>query len=368
MPRLALTFLGPPLVSLDGSPVRLKRRKPLALLAYLAVTARTQSRDVLTEMLYPGHPRDQGYSDFRQTLTVLRQVIGANWFIADQTGVRLRDGKDLWVDVMEFRRLIQGAKTRDKVRGSDRPERLLTRAAVLVRGTFLAGFYLKDCPEFEDWQNAEGEGLRRDQAWVLERLVDLHQSREEYREAIEPCQGWLALDTFDEAVHRRLMQLYALSGQRSLALKQYERCRTILEKELREKPGMETEELREQIARERFAPHEVHPAGHTPGESSRHTSARLPFVGRERELRYRIAHGELLAAGLPFAGAPIPVSTPHNLRLSQTAFIGRDVELSAVTEAMRRPDLRLLTITGAAGTGKTRHVDPSTTFLTVYSW
>ena len=285
MSRLALSFLGPSLVLLDGKPVELKRRKPLALLAYLAVTAQTRSRDALTELLYPGHPREQGYSNFRQTLAALRQAIGETWLIADQGGLRLKNGKDLWVDVAEFRRLVESEKSRGKVSGSAGSAKSLSRAAALVRGTFLAGFSLKDSAEFEDWQNAEADGLGRDHASVLERLVDLHESREEYREAIEPCRTWLSLDGFAEATHCRLMRLYALSGQRSLALKQYERCKTILEKELGEKPGRETEDLREQIARGGLQPPRAQKADSRPAASPAPSEVySIPFVGRESEL------------------------------------------------------------------------------------
>lgn len=42
----------------------------------------------------------------------------------------------------------------------------------------------------------------------------------------------MALDPLHEPAHRWLMQLYALSGQRAAALRQYRECVRILEGEL----------------------------------------------------------------------------------------------------------------------------------------
>jgi len=45
---------------------------------------------------------------------------------------------------------------------------------------------------------------------------------------------------------------------------------------------------------------------------------------------------------------------PHNLPIQLTSFIGRERELRVAADLLRRPDVRLLTVTGAGGTGKTR--------------
>ena len=53
MSRLALHFLGPPRIELDGAPTQIGRRKAVALLAYLAVTGRTHRRESLAALLWP---------------------------------------------------------------------------------------------------------------------------------------------------------------------------------------------------------------------------------------------------------------------------------------------------------------------------
>jgi predicted ATPase/Tfp pilus assembly protein PilF len=44
----------------------------------------------------------------------------------------------------------------------------------------------------------------------------------------------------------------------------------------------------------------------------------------------------------------------HNLPAQVTSFIGRDAEIHSVTELLERPQVRLLTLTGPGGTGKSR--------------
>lgn len=55
-------------------------------------------------------------------------------------------------------------------------------------------------------------------------------------------------------------------------------------------------------------------------------------------------------------GTPLPTldRQPHNLPTPPTLLIGRALEVAAVCGLLRRPDVRLLTLTGPSGIGKTR--------------
>jgi hypothetical protein len=112
------------------------------------------------------------------------------------------------------------------------------------------------------------------------------------------------------------MRVYALNHQRSAALQQYQVCARMLQEEFGAAPEEQTQQLYEALLEEKLTPISPHL-----------TSPSRRGAGDE---------------------------VPNNLPAQITTFIGREIEVAAVKNLLLQPDVRLVTLTGAGGSGKTR--------------
>ena len=168
MSQLALYLFGPPKVELDGSPVQIPRRKALALLAYLAVTRQPHSRDALAALLWPENDQSGARAELRRTLSVLKRALGNGWLVADRetTGLDLgdpqSDDQTFWLDVSDFTQKLAACEGHNHSLTNACPEctPYLEAAVELYSADFMAGFSLKDCREYEEWQFFQSEELR----------------------------------------------------------------------------------------------------------------------------------------------------------------------------------------------------------------
>ncbi len=250
-------LLGPPRVERDGATVAFDTRKAVALLAVLALADRPRPRDVLAELLWPEHDAEHARGALRRTLSALRSAVGADFVGATRDSVSLVRSAGLRVDVDAFRAAAAEGRAGD--------------AARVFRGHFLEGFGLRDAPAFEDWQRAEADGLRRELALVLARLV-------EETGDVAVARRWLELDPLHEPAHRALIRLYAEQGDRAAALAQYRECVRTLSRELGVPPLEDTTRLYEAISEGTL---ETAPT--LKGSDPYLRVGRAPLVGRARE-------------------------------------------------------------------------------------
>jgi predicted ATPase/DNA-binding SARP family transcriptional activator len=266
-PALDIRLLGPPQVLVKGSPLRVDTRKALAILALLAAERRAYARTELAAMLWPDGDDDSARGALRRTLSTLRAAVDTDAFEVDRTTVGL-DRSRIRVDLDDLERLA----------GSDDAENL-SEAAALARGPFLAGFNLRDSPDFDDWRAARATSVDRTVASVLDRLSLAREHAGDLVGARQAAERRVEVDTLDETAHVRLMEVLAASGDRAAALRQYRACVAILNRELAVVPLPETTARYEAI---RDATPLPPPSAITPIDSARDVP--LPMVGREEAL------------------------------------------------------------------------------------
>ncbi|MFB0545808.1 MAG: AAA family ATPase, partial [Anaerolineae bacterium] len=249
MSQLALYLLGPPRIECDGLPIEVDTRKAIALLAYIAITGESHRRDSLVNLLWPEYDQTRGRTALRRTLYALRKALAGAWLDVDRENIGLNPSADIWLDVDQFHRHLAECLTHGHPASQVCPACLapLTAAVTLYGGDFLSGFSLKDSFNFDDWQFFQADVLRRELAGALERLVRCHSAQGALEPALNYARQWLALDRLNEQAHCQLMQLYAWSGQRSAALRQYQECVRILDSQLGVSPQESTTELNKAI-------------------------------------------------------------------------------------------------------------------------
>lgn len=309
--ELHLNWLGSPQAVLNGRAVALETRKVTALLAYLSLTPGGARRETLAALLWPEHDSERALGNLRRVLWSLNQALGPEWLDPGYDQVQLQPRPGLRVDVLRFREL---ASAHTGVGHPACPGCLpaLEEAAALYRGPFLEGFTLRDSPEFDEWQYFQGEELRALLAAVLERLQALLADVGRLEQALAAARRWAALDRLHEPAQRALMALYNRAGQRSAALRQFDELKRLLSAELGTAPQPETAALAESIR-----------------------------------------------GGQAAGAAPAPLQTPApaaraTLPTAPTAFIGRRSELAEITRLLNESDVRLITLIGPGGIGKTR--------------
>jgi len=261
-------------------------------------------------------PESKARVNLSKALSALREQVGEYVTIATQT-VTFNATLPYQLDVETF-------LTTPTTPAAEASLEKLQAQVDLYRGDFLDGFYVRNAPEFEQWQQVERERLRTAAAQRISTLATRYQQNNDFVNAISTLRRLLVLEPWREEAHHQLMNLLARNGEPQAALRQYELCRLALADELDVEPGAEITRLYAKLRANGTA------AG------TRESPAALPVVPAAAQVSHQ------------------PAKPPHQLPHPSTAFVGREVEIKTLVARLQDPACRLLTLIGPGGIGKTR--------------
>lgn len=292
MKHLTLQLLGATVITLDDKPIKqLSTRAAEALVIYILHQSRPVPREQLADMFFQASEPKQAAANLRAMLSQIKKRLDPFIEITRYTVAR-REGVGFSADSIEFsEQLTVGSEqlTVEELRST----------LELYRGDFLAGFHLRDAPEFEQWALVERERLRLLAINGLQQLIELQEERGAFVEVLQSAERLLAIEPLLESVHRTKMLMLARTGQRALALRHFAVAEQFFVDEL----GIE-------------------------------------LSGASVTLQQRILD--------------LPDPLPHNLPPAKTSFVGRERELRELRERIAQPTQRLFTVLGMGGIGKTR--------------
>ena len=288
---VGVRLLGPPAIRVAGTWVPLKPSKPSALLAYLAYHGSRVRRGALTTLLWAEADAAHAYGDLRQALRRLARGPFGELLGRDRTSAWLEAESD----VSLFGRALAEQRWHDVLAAHS--------------GPLMQGFEVDDADEFASWLACEraivNEGWRR----ACHALIRQAGATGRHDEALRLADLLVRADALDEQAVRASMAAAAATGDVRAAVRRYETLAALLATELAVAPEAATSALLESIR------------GRAAGEAQAHT----PSVS--------------LALLAPRVG-------------SGRSVIGRGPAIAALVELMQREDVRLITLLGPAGVGK----------------
>jgi predicted ATPase/DNA-binding SARP family transcriptional activator/DNA-binding CsgD family transcriptional regulator len=290
--------------TIEGSTWHLKKAAALVKLLALAPGHRLH-REQAMDLLWPDLGTRAASNNLRQALHATRRTLdpdaSSRYLASEDESLVLCPEGQLWVDVEVFEEAAATAR-----RGK---ELAAYRAALeLYAGELLP----RD--RYEEWAERHRRRLRETYLSLLLRLARLEETRGDLDSAIEALRKVVAEEPAREEAYTSLMRLSALLGRKAEAFAYYGQLEKTLLGELGTEPAASSRALREEIA-----------AGRFPSK-----------VAREQEIQ----HKEPAGAGR------------HNLPAPRNSFVGREQEILEVKRTLAMT--RLLTLTGAGGSGKTR--------------
>jgi DNA-binding SARP family transcriptional activator len=232
LPNLRVYLLGPAWIEWQGKPLSIGRRQTRALLYCLATKGHPVAREELCFGFWPDRDDAQAHRQLSHLISHLRVALPDSQLVQSVDDTIELDWSRVWCDAWALRAACASLEAEN----ADE----LEQAVRHYRGSFLSGFSLPAAPEFELWVSEQRTLHERLYLDALRVLLRAETTRMDYDRAIKYARMYLQVDEMAEDIHRELMVLHVMSGDRPAAIQQYKRCVTILQRELGVEPLPET--------------------------------------------------------------------------------------------------------------------------------
>jgi two-component SAPR family response regulator len=220
-----------------------KTKKVRYYFAYLASQwGSFLSDDIIIELFWPGKSREKGKQNLYWATSIMRRcVAGDEPKLAElverrEETLRLNPDVPHWHDLQELEIALHDGRTAHGQGDWSRGRCLLARAVQLYEGPYLEGYY-------EDWAVRKREALQLRLLDGLQLLSECCYNSEDYSGALEAARRILEIDYAQESAYKLSMTALLAQGKHTVAIAQYEQCRSILEKEYGMEPDDELELL-----------------------------------------------------------------------------------------------------------------------------
>lgn len=243
--KLTILALGEPMISVYQEPVtRWRMARAMELCYYLLDCNRPMRKEAIITALWP-EIDEQTTRTFYSTIYYLRQALGGESVIVAKGGtysLRLSAlyGDDVWYDIAAFENYQARAR-----QALDEKDDIQAEAAYLAMVDLYRGDYVQ--PFYSDWCTLRRDELRNAYLEARHQLALIAWSQEDLDASIAHWQHMLAVDNSFEEAHYGLMRCYARQGKRGLALRQYQRCKTVLEQEFGTAPRASIQNLYQRL-------------------------------------------------------------------------------------------------------------------------
>ncbi|MFZ5968674.1 MAG: AfsR/SARP family transcriptional regulator [Bacillota bacterium] len=247
--KLEIRMLGSIKITVNGkSVIDTMSSKAIGIFCYLLMHhGKFVTRDKLAFLFWDNSSTEAARYNLRHALWSIRKIIkedahDASIIVTNKDRCRAHISDDIHIDVLEMEALLKQIEKVEKV-----PIRTLEAIDKLYSGEFLDGFYIKGCPEFNDWIYYERERLQKGYFEALHKLAVIHRESQHFQESIEAFEKLLRINPLHEELYAELMEVYLEMGDRHAVLNLYKRCSSILREELNISPGEKIYQLYSKI-------------------------------------------------------------------------------------------------------------------------